>query len=68
MVEFFKLKLLNKKQRVHKVLKLLELAERSIIDNKNNTHKFKWTLPGRNYTAGKIYKVNATVMPAKAFI
>ena len=36
MVEFFKLKLLNKKQRVHKVLKLLELAERSIIDNKND--------------------------------
>ena len=36
MIEFFKLKLLNKKQRIHKVLKLLELAERSIIDNKNN--------------------------------
>ncbi|MGP1435561.1 MAG: fimbrillin family protein [Phocaeicola sp.] len=44
------------------------VVEISIIDNKNNTHKFKWTLPGRNYTAGKIYKVNATVMPAKAFI
>lgn len=36
MIEFFKLKLLNKKQRVHKVLKLLELAEHSIVDNKND--------------------------------
>ena len=36
MVEFFKLKLLNKKQRVHKVLKLLELAEHSIVDKKND--------------------------------
>ena len=36
MIEFFKLKLLNKKQRIHKVLKLLEFAERSIVDNKND--------------------------------
>lgn len=36
MIEFFKLKLLNKKQRIHKVLKLLELAERSSIDNKKD--------------------------------
>lgn len=29
--------------------------------------KFSWTLPSRSYTAGKIYKVNATGMPAQAF-
>ncbi|MGP1438271.1 MAG: TrmH family RNA methyltransferase [Treponema sp.] len=33
MIEFFKLKTLNKKQRIHKVLKLLELSEHSILDD-----------------------------------
>jgi hypothetical protein len=36
LIEFFKLKLLTKKQRIHKVLKLLELAECSFINNKNH--------------------------------
>lgn len=36
MIEFYKLKLLPKKQRLHKVLKLLELAEHSIVDRKND--------------------------------
>lgn len=36
MIEFFKLKALSKKQRIHKVLKLLELAEHSILNNKKD--------------------------------
>lgn len=36
MIEFFKLKGLNRKQRVRKVLKILEIAEYSIINNKKN--------------------------------